>query len=114
MTFSGADGDWPLVAELKQLLDVTSDDWDDELERQLAAAVAQVKTDVGAWDEAEDVPDESLAQAAIRLAVLLRANADFDSSQGGSQRFAAVATSLSNDPIYKRLLKGHHRRFGIA
>lgn len=101
MTFSGADIDWPLTAELKQLLDVSGNEWDDEFDRQVEAAIAQVKLDVGDWDEMTDAPDESLAHAAIRLAVLLRAN-------------EAPSESLSNDRVYQRLLKGHRRRFPIA
>lgn len=100
---SGADVDWPELDELKQLLDVTSTDWDDELTRQLDAAILQVKIDVGAWDEMTDEPDESLAQAAIRLAVLLRANVDTQST-----------ALLSADPVYMALLKGHRRRFAFA
>jgi hypothetical protein len=102
MTFSGADTDWPLVGELKQLLDITGSEWDDELDRQVAAAIAQVKLDVGDWDEMTDLPDESLAQAAIRMAVLMRANAD------------TGTTGLGDDPIYRALLKGHRRRFPFA
>lgn len=102
MTFSGADTDWPLAAELKQLLDVTGDEWDDEFDRQVEAAIAQVKIDVGAWDEMTDMPDESLAHAAARMAVLLRANAEQTTDQ------------LSADPVYQRLLKGHHRRFPFS
>lgn len=102
MTFSGADTDWPEIAELKQLLDVTTADWDDEFTRQIEAAIAQVKLDVGAWDEMTDFPDEALAHAAIRMAVLLRANAE------------RSADSLSGDATYKALLKGHRKRFSFA
>lgn len=102
MTISGADNEWPTVDELKQLLDVTSDDWDATLDLQLDTAIAQVKLDVGAWDELVDIPDASLGRAAIRLAVLLRANAE------------TPTALLTNDPIYQRCMKGHHRRFAIA
>ena len=102
MTISGADDQWPDVAELKQLLDVTSDDWDATLDLQLDAAIEQVKLDVGAWDELVDVPDASLGRAAIRLAVLLRANAETPPSL------------LTADAIYQRQMKGHHRRFPLS
>ena len=102
MTFSGADTDWPAVGELKQLLDITGDDWDDELGRQVEAAIVQVKLDVGDWDELTDLPDEPLAQAAIRMAVLMRANAEVGT------------TALAADPVYRTLLKGHRRRFPFS
>ena len=103
MTISGADDEWPTVEEYKQLLDVDSGDWDATLDLQLDAAIAQVKIDVGAWDELVDIPDASLGRAALRLAILLRVNADSSSTE-----------LLSSDPIYQRFLKGHHRRFPIA
>lgn len=103
MVISGADDQWPDVEEYKQLLDVTSDDFDATLDLQLDAAIAQVKLDVGAWDEMVDVPDASLGRAALRLAILLRVNADSSSTE-----------LLSMDPIYQRFLKGHHRRFAIS
>ena len=97
---------WPTLAALKQTLDVTSDDWDGEhhLEGIRQAAIAQVKLDVGDWDEASDVPDDSLARAAHLLAVrIAKAPAE-----------AVVADISHNDPAYERLLKGHRRRFAIA
>lgn len=102
MTISGADDEWPTVDELKQLLDVTSEDWDATLDLQLDAAIAQVKIDVGAWDELVDIPDASLGRAAIRLAVLMRANAE------------QTTALLSKDPVYQSNLKGHRRRFAIS
>lgn len=102
MVTSGADDEWPTIEELKALLDVTSDEWDATLDLQLDAAIAQVKLDVGAWDELTDIPDASLGRAAIRMAVLLRSNAE------------TPTASLSADPIYKRCMAGHHRRFSFA
>lgn len=99
---SGVDVNWPGLEELKETLDVTSGDWDVQLHRQMEAAIAQVKLDVGDWDEAADLPDEGLAHAALRLAVLGRANAE------------APTASLTADPVYQRYLKGHRRRFPIA
>ena len=40
-------GNWPDVEELKQVLDITSDDWDLTVERVLEAAIIKVKLDVG-------------------------------------------------------------------
>lgn len=97
---------WPMLEELKQVLDVTSDDWDGDdtntrLTRLLAAAVAKVKADVGAWDELVDTPDENLAQAALRMAELLALKPE-------------IAKETATDPTYLRLLYGHRRTFGIA
>jgi hypothetical protein len=97
---------WPTLDELKQWRDVTSSEWDGtdgtRFTRELAAAVAQVKLDVGEWVEDYDIPDASLGEAAMRMAVLLRANAEIPTQLLGS------------DPIYQRCLKGHRRRFAIA
>lgn len=102
---------WPGLDELKQVLDITSDDWDglplsgDEdptrLTRLLAAAIAQVKLDVGQWDEDEDEPDDALAQAALRMAELLALRPE-------------SAAEATGDPTYQRLLKGHRKRFAFA
>ena len=52
--------DWPQLDELKQVLDVESDDWDGSedsgdgptrLTSLLQTAIAKVKQDVGNWDE---------------------------------------------------------------
>lgn len=102
---------WPELDELKQVLDVVSDDWDgleDEydlgptrLERLRLAAIAKVKQDVGLWDEYVDEPDEMLAQAALRMMELLALKPE-------------LAAQASGDPTYMRLLAGHRRRFAIA
>ena len=94
--------DWPDTAELAQVLDVeNTTDWQTTLGRVMAAAIAKVKTDVGAWDEDVDEPDDSLAQAALRMGELLSLRPE-------------AAVGVSSDPTYRRLLKGHRRRFGIA
>lgn len=99
-------GEWPELAELKQVLDVTSDDWDGDsddsrLTAVLAAAIDGVKSDVGNWDETNDEPDVSLNRAALRAAELNALRPE-----------AAIANK--NDPTYLRYLKGHRRVFGIA
>jgi hypothetical protein len=94
--------DWPDAEELKQVLDITSEDWDDTVDRVLAAAIAQVKLDVGRWDEYEDEPDEKLAQAALRMGELI------------SSRPTEPTSDLGADPAYRSLIKGHRRVFGIA
>jgi hypothetical protein len=115
VTFSDSDvlSDWPSLDELKQWRDVTGSEWDgtgDESDgggesrfsRELAAAIAIVKLDVGDWDELTDLPDAQLGEAAMRMAVLLRANA------------GESTALLRDDPQYQACLKGHRRRFAIA
>lgn len=101
---------WPDLEELKQVLDIRSDDWDGDdyagigptrLTRLLAAAIAQVKADVANWDDYVDEPDENLAQAALRAAQILAM------SPGNP-------ASLATDSTYQRLIRGHRRRFGIS
>lgn len=92
---------WPTTDELKQVLDVTSDDWDETLERVRASAIAKVKLDVGDWDEDVDTPDDALSQAALRMAELISLRPE-------------AAVGASTDPTYSRLLFGHRRSFGIA
>ena len=101
---------WPELDELKQVLDVTSTDWDGDdytldptrLSRLLSAAIEKVKLDVGNWDEYTDEPTDNLAQAALRMAELIALKPEIAAQVG------------SNDPTYLRLLYGHRRTFGIA
>lgn len=101
---------WPDIEELKQVLDITSDDWDGEdeygddtrLSRLLQAAIARVKRDRGNWDEDEDVVTHSLAQAALRMAVLMVPNAPTGAPDPGT------------DAVYRRLMFGSRRKFGVA
>lgn len=99
---SGGEGEWPTVDELKKVLDVTSDDFDHQLDRHLDAAIEQVKLDVGEWDEMESEPTQSLSQAALLLAVRIAR------AQGEAPR------DLTQDREYSRLLKGSRLRFPIA
>ena len=94
--------DWPDLDELKQRLDVTSEDWDGDdddsrLTRVLAAAIAQTKLRVGSWVEGVDNPDEALAQSALELAV----------------EWSSTGTPAEY-PNSERLLYGRRRRFGTA
>ena len=107
MSDSEVEFTWPELDELKQWRDVTGSEWDGSSDgtrftRELAAAVVQVKLDVGDWDELTDLPDAALGEAAMRMAVLLRANA------------GETTALLSKDPQYQACLKGHRRRFAIA
>jgi acetoin utilization deacetylase AcuC-like enzyme len=93
---------WPDEAELKQVLNVEGEDWDDQLDRLMEAAIARVKRDVGNWDEDVDVVTNSLAQAALRMAVLMVPNAPTGDEDPGQ------------DAAYRRLLFGSRRKFGVA
>jgi hypothetical protein len=109
MTFSESEVEtgWPDLDELKQWRDVTGSEWDgsgdnSRFTAELAAAVAQVKLDVGLWDELTDLPTIKLGRAAMRMAVMMREN-------------AGISTQwLSKDAVYQAYLKGERRRFAIA
>jgi hypothetical protein len=96
--------DWPELDELKQKLNVDStqsiEDWDEHLERLLAACIEQVQYDVG---EDVDEPTSSLAHAALTLAVSV-----------GSTEGEPDVSAAARLPKYQRLLKGHRVRFGVA
>lgn len=94
--------DWPDLDSLKRALDVSSEDFDVELGGVLASAISQVKLDVGDWDEDDDEPDESLAEAARLLAVRMA------KAPGETPRDSA------RDADYERHLQGHRRSFGVA
>lgn len=111
MVLSDLEFDWPSVEELKQWRNATEPEWEGEgdseegpsrFTRELAAAIAIVKLDVGEWDELTDVPDAQLGEAAMRMAVLIRANAGED------------LPALRKDAVYQACLKGHRRRFAIG
>jgi hypothetical protein len=91
---------WPTTAELKQRLDITSTDWDTQLDRLLAGAIAETKARVGEWDEDFDQPDEALSQSALELAVEI--------AQTGEDAAASVHSKS------RGLLYGKRRRFGIG
>lgn len=97
---------WPTLADLKLTLDVPQDDWDEQLTNALEAGINRVKADVAEWmasgyDYGPDFPDEALANAALRAAVLLRPNAD-------------PGVDVGADPIYRSYMTGKRRRFAIS
>lgn len=103
---------WPELDELKQLLDITSDDWDGvdaydsdgetRLSRLLQAAIEHTRIRVGRQpDDILYVPSASEAQAALRMAELL------------AQRPEATPQAV-HDRTYERLLLGRRRAFGVA
>jgi hypothetical protein len=101
---------WPGATELAQILNVENvGDWENTLDRVLASAINRVKLDVGLWDDDVDEPDDSLAQAALRMAELI------SQRPGPVSEFRAAATAvMAQDPTYQRLLYGHRRSFGVA
>ena len=103
--------DWPTLDELKQLLDITSEDWDGDsddtrLTRVLASAIDRIKAEVAGttviFDDVIVDPTDSIAQAALRMAELIATRPD------------ATAISPSQDPTLRRLLYGSRRAFGVA
>lgn len=97
---------WPTLDELKLTLNVTENHWDEQLERALEAGIDRVKADVAEWmstgyDYGPDFPNASLANAALRAAVLLRPNAD-------------PGVDVGSDPIYRAYMTGQRRRFPIS
>lgn len=96
--------DWPGVEEVIHLLDIGDQEWIEEhLQHALDGAIERVKLDVGDWEEYEDVPTENLRQAALRAVAVMRVNAPDDGWRG-----------LQSDHIYRSLIYGHRRKFGIA
>jgi hypothetical protein len=102
--------EWPDLEELKQVLNVDPDgtDWDVTLEPILLSAIRKVKHDVGQWDEYEDLPDDALNRAALRMAELMAQRPD-----ARADRQEAM-TLLSQDPAYQAHLFGHRKRFGFG
>ncbi len=96
--------EWPDLEELKQVLNVDPDgsDWDITLEPILASAIRKVQHDVGVWDLYEDLPDDALNRAALRMAELM------------AQRPGVDGGELGADPAYRAHLFGHRKRFGLG
>jgi hypothetical protein len=103
--------DWPELDELKQVLDVASDDWDGDsddtrLTRLLAAAIDLTKAHIAgtpaAYDDIITEPTAGHAQAALRMAELL------------AQRPTLNPNQLRRDPTFQALLFGQRQRFGVA
>lgn len=111
---------WPVLAELKLQLGVTSSVKDDLLERALAAAIEQVKVDClgsRAIAAGEDILDADVSasqeQAAMLLAVM--ATKAPDAPYGVATVFDTGALYVARQhPGYQRLLVGQRSSFGIA
>ncbi len=92
---------WPDTIELAQVVNVDNvADWQTTLDRVMAAAIAKVKSDIGNWNPDTDVPTNSQAQAALRMAELISTRPD--------------SPTNDQDKTYLRLLTGQRRRFGIG
>lgn len=100
--------DWPELDELKQLLDITSEDWDGDgdgtrLTRLLSAAIDYVKEvvagTIAAYDDLYTNPTDRHAQAALRVGELLATRPE---------------PALREDATLRRLLFGSRRVFGVA
>ena len=103
--------DWPTLAELKQLLDITSEDWDGDdddsrLTRVLASAIDLTKVEISGsslvFDDVLTDPTDAQSQAALRLAELI------------ATRPEGTAITPTQDLTFRRLLKGSRHAFGIA
>ena len=98
---------WPELDELKQRLDIVSDEWDGaddyeptRLTRLLADAIDWTKHKVDVdWDDDEDEPDEAMAQAALERAVELATEPQ---------------PTSTGTPRSQQVLYGKRRTFGIA
>lgn len=110
---------WPELDELKQVLNIESEDYDGDeseealtrLSRVLAAAIDRVKSDTGrVWEEGDE-PTDALAQAALRMAELLALKPEVAAGLGS--RSVSMA-SVSGDPVYQKLIYGNRHRFGIG
>jgi uncharacterized protein YfeS len=100
MSFGGeSDIGWPEVDDLKRRLNVLDMSiHNTEMAVILAAAIDQIKLEVGDWDELTDMPNEALAEAALARAVEL-----------GSDVMPPRSERKSN-----QLLMGQRRRFPIG
>ena len=97
--------DWPTADHLRRVLSVDfnyEDPYADVVVGVLESAIARVKADVGNWDEYADVRDDALAQAALRMAVLMVLSPE------------AATLAGTTDPTYQRHMFGHRRTFGVA
>ncbi len=97
--------DWPTLDELKQVLDVTSEYWDGDLDGTrltavLESAIEHVKRETGFTDY-EDFPSVGQSRAALRMAELMALRPE-------------SAAEANKDPVYRMHLYGEHKRFGIG
>jgi len=108
---------WPTLEELKSQLGINGElpqDRETVLTRALAASIDLVLTDTSG-ELLEDTPEPTPQQAAAALLLAVRVVKAPDAPFG----IAAVFDSgglykASNDPDYRKLLKGQRSNFGVA
>lgn len=93
---------WPTLEELKRIVDVDPDsnEFDVTIQRQLDAAIALVKGQVGQWDEVIDTCNDQLSGAVLRAAFLLS--------------LKESPPAILNDQVFMTYMVGQRRRFSIA
>lgn len=116
--------EWPTIGELLLQLGVTvplaelPDDRQTTLERALAAAQEQVRIDTTGLEPEEgeeELPAVTDSQAAAALLLAVRITKAPDAPFGVAAVFDAGGIyKATNDPDYRRLLKGSRSRFGVA
>jgi hypothetical protein len=108
MSFGGeSDIGWPEVEDLKRRLNVIDVSIHDvEMEVILAAAIGQIKMEVGDWDELTDAPNEALAGSALQRAFEMGSADEVGITRG---RFGTT-----HIPKSTQLLLGQRRRFPIG
>lgn len=105
--------EWPTADQLGKILNVaeTPANWTDLLEQIISAAIDITKREVGNWDELVDEPDDSLAQAALRLGERLAERPEVAIAEAIAGR---SGSALLSDPVFVTLITGHRRRFAIS
>ena len=98
---------WPSADELLTVLNLEFPDTSDvrvttTVPRALATAIDYVKLKRGSWVEGTDSPDEGLANAALRMGMLLLLNP------------GAQPDTLAGDPSFNRSMYGRRQRFGFS
>lgn len=104
--------EWPSAEELKTVLNLEG--WDEQdvrdtttVPRALATAIDYVKIKRGRWVEGTDAPDEALANAALRMGMLLIL---LPSGTGGFRE----PDELREDPAFRASMYGRRQRFGFS
>ena len=132
--------DWPMLAELKLILGVTTDARDVTLTRALYASIEQVCSDIGyhdvtvgeespggtleaeGWTDRDDddeaivvvvEPNASLSAAALLLATTVAKAPDAPFGVAAIFDMGGIYVARQN-PNYIRLLKGRRLAFGVA
>lgn len=110
-------GAWPTLEELKVQLGINGalpEDRETILSRALAASIDVVLKDTSG-ELLEDVDQPSEQQAAAALLLAVRITKAPDAPFGVAAVFDAGGLyKATNDPDYRKLLKGERSNFGVA